>query len=97
MTDTAIVQTDSGPVRGTVTDEYRLFQGIPYAASTAGELRWRPPQLVRPWTQVREATRQGPMCPQQPSSYADVASLEEDCLCLNVIIPRAPARSDQGR
>jgi para-nitrobenzyl esterase len=94
MADPAVVQTDAGPVRGTVTDDHRLFQGIPYAASTAGELRWRPPQPVRPWTQVRDATRPGPMCPQQPSSYAEVASLAEDCLCLNVVIPRAagPAR-----
>jgi para-nitrobenzyl esterase len=89
MADPAVVQTDSGPVRGTVTDGYRLFQGIPYAASTAGELRWRSPQPVRPWTQVRDATRPGPMCPQQPSSYAEVASLAEDCLCLNVTVPRA--------
>jgi carboxylesterase type B len=89
MADPAVVQTDSGPVRGTVTDDYRLFQGIPYAASTAGELRWRSPQPVRPWTQVRDATRPGPMCPQQPSSYAEVASLAEDCLCLNVTVPRA--------
>ena len=29
------------------------------------------------------------MCPQQPSSYAEVASLAEDCLCLNVVVPRA--------
>ena len=36
MADAAIVQTDSGPVRGIVTDEYRLFQGIPYAVSTGG-------------------------------------------------------------
>ena len=89
MADAAVVLTDSGPVRGTMTDDYRLFQGIPYAASTAGALRWRPPQPVRPWTQVRDADRPGPMCPQQPSSYAEVASLAEDCLCLNVIIPRA--------
>ena len=41
---TAVVETDAGPVRGTVTDEYRLFQGVPYAASTGGALRWRPPQ-----------------------------------------------------
>jgi para-nitrobenzyl esterase len=26
--------------------------------------------------------------PQQPSSYADVASVAEDCLCLNVVVPR---------
>jgi para-nitrobenzyl esterase len=89
MADAAVVQTDAGPVRGIVTDGYRLFQGIPYAASTAGELRWRPPQPVRPWTQVRDVTWPGPMCPQQPSSYAEVASLAEDCLCLNVVIPRA--------
>ena len=89
MANAAIVQTDSGPVRGTVTGEYRLFQGVPYAASTAGELRWRSPQPVRPWTGPRDATRPGRMCPQQPSSYADVASLDEDCLCLNVITPRA--------
>jgi para-nitrobenzyl esterase len=89
MADAAIVQTDAGPVRGTVTDAYRLFQGIPYAASTAGEQRWRPPQPVRPWTEPRDATKPGSMCPQQPSSYADVASLEEDCLCLNVTVPRA--------
>jgi para-nitrobenzyl esterase len=89
MADPAVVHTDAGPVRGTVTDDYRLFQGIPYAASTAGELRWRPPQPVRQWTQPRDATRPGPMCPQQPSSYAEVASLAEDCLCLNVTVPRA--------
>jgi para-nitrobenzyl esterase len=88
MADPVVVQTDAGPVRGTVTDDHQLFQGIPYAASTAGELRWRPPQPVRPWTQVRDATRPGPMCPQQRSSYAEVASLAEDCLCLNVVVPR---------
>jgi para-nitrobenzyl esterase len=88
MTDSAIVETDSGPVRGTVTDVYSLFQGIPYAASTAGAPRWRSPQPVRPWTEPRDATKPGGMCPQQPSSYADVASLDEDCLCLNVTTPQ---------
>lgn len=92
MTDAVIAQTDSGPVRGIVTDEYRLFQGIPYAASTAGEGRWRSPQPVAVWSEPRDATRPGSMCPQQPSSYADVASLDEDCLCLNVTIPRAGAQ-----
>jgi len=28
-TATDIVQTDAGPVRGTATGEYRLFQGVP--------------------------------------------------------------------
>ena len=88
MADTAIVQTDSGPVHGTVTDEYRLFQGIPYAASTGGDQRWRSPEPVRAWSEPRDATKPGNICAQQPSVYADVASLEEDCLFLNVTTPR---------
>ena len=86
--DAAIVQTTSGPVRGTVTDNYRRFQGIPYAASTAGEMRWRSPQPAPAWSELRDATKPGSICAQQPSSYADVASLDEDCLYLNVTTPR---------
>jgi para-nitrobenzyl esterase len=89
MTNAAVVETGSGPVRGEVTDGYRLFRGIPYAASTAGDERWRSPQPVPVWTGIRDATHPGNMCPQQASSYAAVASLEEDCLCLNVTAPRA--------
>jgi para-nitrobenzyl esterase len=88
MTNAAIVQTDSGPVRGTVTGEYRLFQGIPYAAPTAGAQRWRSPEPVQAWTEPRDATKPGNICAQQPSVYADVASLDEDCLFLNVTTPR---------
>jgi para-nitrobenzyl esterase len=84
MTDAAIVDTDSGAVRGTLASDYRLFQGIPYAASTAGEHRWRAPAPVQAWTEPRDATKPGNICAQQPSVYADVASLEEDCLFLNV-------------
>src|SRR5512133_1540706 len=94
MADAAIVQTDSGPVRGTVTGKYRLFQGIPYAASTAGDHRWRPPAPVRAWTEPRDATKPGQICAQQSSVYADVASLEEDCLFLNVTTPQA-SRADR--
>jgi para-nitrobenzyl esterase len=86
---TDIVETDAGPVRGTVTDEYRLFQGVPYAAATGGGLRWRPPQPVPPWTEPRDGTRPCSICAQQPSTYAEVASLDEDCLCLNVTAPRS--------
>jgi para-nitrobenzyl esterase len=89
MADVAIVETESGPVRGTVAEEHRLFQGIPFAGPTGGELRWRPPQPVRAWSDPRDATKPGNMAPQQPSSYADVASLDENCLFLNVTVPRS--------
>jgi para-nitrobenzyl esterase len=86
-TDAAIVHTDAGPVRGMVTDEYRLFQGIPYAASTGGAQRWQSPKPVQVCAETRDATKPGNICAQQPSVYADVASLEEDCLFLNVTTP----------
>lgn len=37
VADAPIVTTETGPVRGIVTEEYRLFQGIPYA----GVDRWQ--------------------------------------------------------
>ena len=37
-----IVMTNTGAVRGSVTDGMRMFLGIPYAARPVGSLRWRP-------------------------------------------------------
>ncbi|MEV6862242.1 carboxylesterase family protein [Streptosporangium subroseum] len=88
-----VVRTDAGAVRGTVTGEHRIFQGIPYAAPPVGELRWDSPEPVRAWTGIREATRPGSMCPQAGSDYAKVASSDEDCLFLNVTAPRTPRRN----
>jgi para-nitrobenzyl esterase len=84
-----LVQTDAGPVRGTVAGEYRTFQGIPFAAPPVGELRWRSPQPPRHWTQPRDATRPGPICAQ--SAGGGQSSEVEDCLYLNVTAPRGGA------
>ncbi len=78
----AVVRTDSGPVRGTVAQDYRSFQGIPYAAPPVGELRWRSPRPPRPWSQPRDATAPGPACAQPARPGAS-----EDCLYLNVTTP----------
>ncbi|WP_245645293.1 carboxylesterase/lipase family protein [Pseudonocardia acaciae] len=83
----AVVGTDDGPVRGTVADGYRTFQGIPYAAPPVGKLRWAPPAPVTPWEQARDATRPGNTCPQSASLLDDPASDTEDCLYLNVTTP----------
>jgi hypothetical protein len=71
-----VVETDAGPVRGTLTAEHRTFQGIPYAAAPVGSLRWRAPQPVTPWTGPKDATGPGSPCPQLPSSYTDVTSVK---------------------
>ncbi|GAA4896723.1 para-nitrobenzyl esterase [Stackebrandtia albiflava] len=81
------VHTDAGVLRGTVADDHRSFEGIPYAAAPKGELRWRPPQPVKPWRGVRDATSPGSPCPQTGTPYGGEEVLEEDCLYLNVTTP----------
>jgi para-nitrobenzyl esterase len=83
----SIVQTDTGPVQGMVLEKYRIFQGIPYAAPPTGELRWRSPQPVTPWSAPRDATKPGTICPQVAEVFADVSSVEEDCLFVNLTTP----------
>ncbi|GII96015.1 carboxylic ester hydrolase [Sinosporangium siamense] len=87
----SVVRTDSGPVRGTVTADKRLFEGIPFAAPPVGDLRWRSPQPVTPWTEPRDATRPGNTCAQLPQ-LGSVRSESEDCLYLNVTTPRRTNR-----
>jgi para-nitrobenzyl esterase len=83
--DNAVAWTDSGPVRGSVSEGYRTFQAIPYAAPPVAELRWRSPQPPRRWSQPRDATKPSGACAQTNGggSYAT----NEDCLYLNVTTP----------
>ncbi|GAA3547238.1 carboxylesterase family protein [Amycolatopsis ultiminotia] len=83
------VTIDSGVLDGVPGRDrsVTVFRGIPYAAAPVGELRWRAPQPVAPWTGVRSAARFGPMCPQAPQDAASAGielPLSEDCLHLNV-------------
>lgn len=85
--DNAVVRTDSGLVRGTVSAQYRTFQGIPFAAPPVGDLRWRPPMPAQPWSQVRDATQPGNRCAQTDGAGAKIVN--EDCLYLTVTTPNS--------
>jgi para-nitrobenzyl esterase len=85
------VDIDSGPIAGEVVDAdtgLRVYRGIPFAAAPTGDLRWRAPQPVAPWQEVRDATEFGPICPQPPMLAAltgeQLPASSEDCLFLNV-------------
>ncbi|MCI3278890.1 carboxylesterase/lipase family protein [Streptomyces cylindrosporus] len=82
------VRTESGLVTGvpSARDGVTVYKGIPYAASTAGENRWRPPRPAPSWKGVRAADTWGAACPQPVTGIdADkVPPLSEDCLNLNV-------------
>ncbi|MFD3701639.1 carboxylesterase/lipase family protein [Nocardia sp. NPDC058658] len=91
--DAAVVQVESGAVRGSVATEHRVFQGIPYAAAPTGDFRWASPRPVPGWSGIRDAAVPGPACPQVPQNPLSVASENEDCLYLNVTAPTAAQRS----
>jgi para-nitrobenzyl esterase len=90
--DAAVVRTPMGLMRGMVAADYRLFQGIPYAAPPVGPLRWQPPRPSAKWSGTLDASKPGPQCMQDtgPDPHVGKAT-SENCLTLNVWTP-APAR-----
>ena len=71
----------------------RSFKGVPFAAPPTGDRRWKAPQPVENWTDVRKADQFGPRCMQQPV-FGDMVfrsnGMSEDCLYLNVWTPASP-------
>jgi para-nitrobenzyl esterase len=89
--DASIAQTKAGAVRGTPSADGKvsIFRGIPFAAPPVGALRWREPQPVAPWTEVRDATHFSQRC-MQPDLMKMVfrdSGMGEDCLYLNIWTP----------
>ncbi len=88
------IKTKSGTVRGIVKEGVASFKGIPYAAPPVGANRWRPPQPLTPWKEVRDATKDCADCPQRawPGS---TAIQSEDCLFLNVWTPATATKKSK--
>ena len=81
--------TESGVLTGTYADGLNIYEGVPYAAPPLGDLRWREPQPVRPWTGTRDATEFAPACMQKGVSMPGETppTVSEDCLYLNIWAP----------
>src|SRR5688500_7442496 len=106
----APVGIDSGLVAGRMDPAagVAVFEGIPYARPPIGDLRWREPQPVTPWVDVRPANRLAPPCMQplnttaparvSPAAFDEnlrlAGPVSEDCLYLNVW---TAARGDRER
>jgi len=79
-----------GTVEGVVTDGLSTYLGIPFAAPPVGDLRWKAPQPVKPWSGVKKADHFGAGCMQEPGLAKQMGfdgPLSEDCLFIDVWTP----------
>jgi para-nitrobenzyl esterase len=94
----AIVETDSGKVRGFTRNGINTFLGIPYAASPEGKARYQAPAKATSWTGVRSSMQYGFVSPQEARAGWgndevawmfdwDDGRFGEDCLRVNIWTP----------
>lgn len=88
------VISPGGALKGRTSSDgrVRIFRGVRYAEPPVGDLRWRPPVPVMPWSGVRIALDYGPasMQPLLPPNdfYAEaIPQMAEDSLNLNIWSP----------
>ena len=91
------LSVEGGTLSGVITERANIFRNIPFAAAPVGKLRWAPPQPAARWQGARDATKNGPSCPQPmtandtPNSGGANGPISEDCLQLNVFAPKPAA------
>lgn len=83
-----LLSVEGGKIQGYKSNGMLVFKGIPFAAPPVGDLRWKAPQPVIPWKDVRDASKYaaGPIQGNPSPEYS------EDCLYLNVWTPAHSAR-----
>ncbi|GAB3170825.1 carboxylesterase/lipase family protein [Telluribacter humicola] len=90
-----VVKTEAGQVSGSKSTDgsIAIYRGIPFAAPPVGDLRWKAPQPVKPWSGILNADQFGPSPMQGTPAPFSMWSAEflipkepisEDCLYLNV-------------
>ncbi len=93
LADPARLKVEGGTVVGTEANGVATYRDIPFAAPPVGALRWSSPAAVVPWSGERDASKNGPSCPQpmnpdgSPNGGGANGPTSEDCLQLNVFAP----------
>jgi len=90
-----VVHTQAGPVEGTLENGMAVYKGVPFAQPPVGPLRWRAPQLPKPWPGVKKGDTYAPACTQvsraNPALGIPAVPTSEDCLYLNIWSPAKSA------
>ncbi len=76
-----------GEVQGVVAGDVASFKGVPFASPPVGDLRWKAPQPVKPWSGVKKTGVFAPGCVQDTrlvTMMGGPPNTSEDCLYLNV-------------
>lgn len=81
-----LVHTPFGAMEGVPGEGAVRFLGVPFAQKPLGDLRFRAPQPVEPWPDVRSAKG---FAPDPMQDYRGLAPecFSEDCLYLNIWVP----------
>jgi len=89
------VNTTGGMVAGVskILDGVDIYWNIPFAAPTSGANRFAKPQDPEPWTGVRKSHFPPRWCPQM--RIGSFFFGHEDCLHLNVFVPRGVKKDEK--
>jgi carboxylesterase type B len=89
------VETKYGKLKGAESTSiwserpFLEFKGIPYAKPPVENLRFKPPvKSNEAWEGVRDGSKFGPICPQINTYNTSLIEGNEDCLYLNVFVPK---------
>ncbi|MBS1200644.1 MAG: hypothetical protein H6R27_1322 [Proteobacteria bacterium] len=95
------VRIDTGLVSGKLLDSgVKAYLGLRFAQAPTGDLRWKAPQPLEPWTGVYHADRKMPECiqvlrPHNINHYFGEEATSEDCLFLNIWAPGSARAGDK--
>ncbi|MFV5694063.1 carboxylesterase/lipase family protein [Flavobacterium sp. LB3P122] len=93
------ITTSNGIIEGEfdVKTNIQSFKGIPFAQPPVGNLRWKAPQALTNWTDIKRTKKFGPRAIQS-YIFGDMGfrsdGTSEDCLYLNIW---SPAKSDNEK
>ncbi|XP_070851841.1 esterase B1 isoform X5 [Drosophila suzukii] len=74
---------------------YYSFKGMRYGTAPTGARRFRAAEPEKPWSGIRDASREGQSCPHK-NMILDTFKGDEDCLFVNVFTTRMPKEEESG-